>query len=106
MTYQLTSEHAKLWLPVVRELREYYEGKKKEVPSKYLCNIAQLIEDDLDKMCKICLWTLFEGEECPYSVLATWVFTPLISNEIYLRTSISRLKRWEKELEKIIKEEK
>jgi len=41
MPYQLTPEHAKLWLPVVRGLREYYERKNDKFVHR--CPLSRLL---------------------------------------------------------------
>ena len=100
MPYQLTPEHAKLWLPVVRELREYYERKndkfKYECP---LCKMADFLARPCDISCGYCLWMLFEGEPCRNPVRMKRKNRP----QSWCKQSIKRLKRWERELEKIIK---
>jgi len=103
MTYQLTPEHAKLWFPVVRELREYYEGKNDEF--KYicpLCDVAWMISPDLSR-CPFCLWVLFEGEVCK-EFIGDAGEKRRDRPPDWCKQSISRLKRWERELKKIIKE--
>jgi len=115
MSYQLTPEHAKLWLPVVRELREYYEGKNDKFRYLYncpLCRVARRICqearnindcnncDGMDEYCDFCLWFLFEGLICP----AYAINTRIERQAEWCKWSIERLKRWERELKKIIKE--
>jgi len=101
MSYQLTPEHAKLWLPVVRELRKYYEGKN----DKFIwnCPLCKIINDNFDKNCQRCLWVLFEGRWCRGSLASE---LRQYRNLAWCKQSISRLKRWERRLEKIIKGEK
>jgi len=103
MSYQLTPEHAKLWLPVVRELREYYEGKNdKFVHRCPLCQIAESFTC-CDFKCKYCLWTVFEGGWCENFVKDVRMKR---KNRLqsWCKQSISRLKRWERRLEEIIRE--
>ena len=122
MTYKLTPEHAKLWLPVVRELREYYERKndKFTVVGEYsLCEIARKIRDreclkynnclkcpaHMDGKCFFCLWNVFEKKKCNVfdeNIMIKRTRRP----QSWCKQSIVRLKRWERRLEEIIKEEK
>jgi len=114
MPYQLTPEHAKLWLPVVRELREYYEGKNDKFKEKCpLCKVAASIRQEKyydrygdvfsspGSKCRYCLWLLFEKEHCDSDRADE---LRMHRNPFWCECSIFRLKRWERELKKIIKE--
>jgi len=102
MTYQLTPKHAKLWLPVVRKLREYYEGKNdKFVRRCPFCDVAWTISPDLSR-CPFCLWVLFEGEMCKKFVGYAGEKRRDRPSD-WCKQSISRLKRWERRLEEIIR---
>jgi len=117
MTYQLTLEHAKLWLPVVRELREYYEGKNnKFIDECPLCRIAIICEQKdiycdrciypnlhIECRCCFCLWMIFEKKTCGGKRTNNLRIT---RPSTWCKQSIKRLKRWEKELGKIIKDAK
>jgi len=112
MTYKLTPEHAKLWLPVVRELRGYYERKRKQafyfnvlniIPSGYLCSVAMTIQKNPFKACDYCLWKIFEGNKCPTFLPSIWDIIPSSVCKELIENHISRLKRWERRLEEIIR---
>ena len=113
MTYQLTPKHAKLWLPVVRELREYYEGKNdKFIKDCPLCGMADKITNQIYKQsgkwlinCLVCPWFIFEGDVCVRLVRNVEERRDDKSQD-WCKQSIKRLKRWERKLKKIIKEEK
>ncbi|MCD6194299.1 MAG: hypothetical protein J7L26_12680 [Candidatus Aminicenantes bacterium] len=108
MAYQLTPDHAKLWLPVVRELREYYEGKNdKFVSACPLCKITRQITHKRRVDCELCLWVVFEKKTCDEfatEFFEGWSPTYLRYRRglVWRQQSISRLKRWERKLEKII----
>ena len=122
MAYQLTPEHAKLWLPVVRELREYYEGKNdKFINFCPLCIVAGKIKGEQYlndcSLCSVsrnhfypydciyCLWNIFESIKCDRfdkKILIKRIERPTS----WCEQSIARLKRWERRLEEIIKGEK
>jgi len=110
MSYQLTPKDAKLWLPVVRKLREYYEGKNDKFENGCpLCGMAGKITNQIHKQsgkwlinCSVCLWSIFEKYYClalEKDVLALREKR----NHDWCKQSIKRLKRWERKLEKIIK---
>jgi len=118
MSYKLTPEHAKLWLPVVRELREYYEGKNDRfIENCPLCNVAITIKEELcgyysckecplrlrkcDK-CLVCLWELYEGKSCPKDANQKRAKR----SYVWCKQSISRLKQWEERLGEIIRGKK
>jgi len=108
--YQLTPKHAKLWLPVVKRLREYYEGKNDKFIGDYpLCDMADKITSQIYEQsgrllinCSVCPWFIFEGYYC--IVLEKDILALREERDPdWCKQSISRLKRWEKKLKKIIK---
>ena len=127
MSYQLTPKDAKRWLSVVRELREYYEGKNDKFENGCpLCSIASKISEYCclkqqqcmvcpfyrkhnytcilleTRGCFICLWNIFEGNKCLQLIENIENKRKVRSSE-WCKQSISRLKRWERELKKIMK---
>ena len=127
MACQLTPKHAKLWLPVVRELREYYEGKNdkfenscpfckkaEKLCDSYLYENCGFDDKDLKIMaekglkwssCFCCPWFIFEGDSC--LVCGENVLDLREERDpIWCKQSIKRLKRWERKLEEIIRRRK
>ena len=118
MTYKLTPNHARLWLPVVRELRGYYEKRNNRFKFKNacpLCKVAGFIrrEEHSDKhshmcltlisKCRYCLWVLFEKEPCGGDSAER---LRMHRYPIWCEQSIARLKRWERRLEETIRGKK
>ena len=112
MIYQLTPEHAKLWLPVVRELREYYEGENNKFKG-CVCPLC-ITEHEISRMltpgricdeCEYCLWVIFEETICHNKFKGIGALR-VCRDPDWCKQSISRLKRWERRLEEIIREEK
>ena len=112
MSYKLTPEHAKLWFPVVRELREYYKGKNdKFIENCPLCSMAGKITNQIYEQsekwlmnCSVCLWYIFEGYYCSAIKGNVSAFREKRYSE-WSKQSVKRLKRWERRLKKIIEKE-
>ncbi len=102
----MTKKQAKKWLPIVRELREYYEGKndKHSGVDCVLC-IKSKVEDD--SHCCRCPWCLIDGVNCvgyfAENFKSSNFFTPIYDRRtrttFWTKDSIKRLKRWEKLME-------
>lgn len=108
MKPNLTKTQAKRWLKAVKDMEAYYRGEHDDY--KYHCPFCDIAsKGNKEGSCNNCVWVIFEGDDCGH--YRRFEFTKTVHwyrayrPEDWVTDSLKRLARWEKRLNKIIKEE-